>query len=125
MGCASSHKKSSASEEYTNLVKITPRGQGAEKSTIYIDSANVIERSGNPALLVTGTFPDGCTSIGSARHDTQNDTLSITLNAWRNSDQMCTQALVIFSFIYREIPPDKLQKSHQININGTDFPLNR
>ncbi|MDR8394106.1 hypothetical protein NC796_23360 [Aliifodinibius sp. S!AR15-10] len=124
--CASSHEKKSIPEEYANLVELTPvSGQEVIKSNVYIDSAQVIEEEDRLSLLILGTFPDGCTNIGRAEHQIHNDRISLSLEAWRQPDQMCTQALVTFSFLYRQVPEESLREAETVTVNETDFPINQ
>lgn len=128
LGCASSHENTTIPEEYSNVVDLKPAPKSNEKvavSKIYIDSAEVFWRDNEASLLILGTFPDGCTNIGSADYQTRDGTISLTLNAWRKSDQMCTQSLVSFSFIYQQIPEETLREAHTATINGTEFTLNQ
>ncbi|MDX1637467.1 MAG: hypothetical protein R3281_05835 [Balneolaceae bacterium] len=123
-GCASSQENTTIPEEYANTVEITPAtGQQSGPSVIYVDSAAVIQRDDRHSLLVMGYFPDGCTHIGNARHTVTDKTISLDLNAWRNPQQMCTQALVAFSFIYSDLPESRLQQASSVTINGTNFEL--
>ena len=127
ISCSSTQEKNVIPEEYANVVELAPAPDtNTVVSKIYVDSAKVIEREGSTSLLIMGNFPDGCTNIGKAEHQVHDDnTISLMLNGWRNPDQMCTQALVAFSFIYREIPGATLSEADKIQINGTDYPLNQ
>lgn len=124
--CASSHEKKSIPKEYANLVELSPvSGKEVVKSNIYIDSAQVIEEEDRFSLLILGTFPDGCTNIGRAEHQIYTDRISLSLEAWRQPDQMCTQALVTFSFIYRQIPEQSLREAENVTVNETEFTVNQ
>lgn len=124
IGCASSQEKQAIPEQYDNLVEVNPpKGTNAVESTIYVDSAKVIERDGRLSLLIMGNFPDGCTRISEANHQLSSGTLAIRLKAWRNPDRMCTQALVSFSFVYTKLPDSALNQARSIQINETEYPL--
>lgn len=125
ISCASSQEQSSIPKEYSNLVELKPAdGQQAVAANLYVDSVKVFKRQDRLSLLVMGNFPDGCTNIGTAQHQTDGGNLSLTLEAWRNPDRMCTQALVAFSFIYDQLPEESLKGADSVRINGTDYPIN-
>lgn len=124
MACASSQDKSPTPDEYSNLVQLTPPEiENPEESKIYVDSAKVIHSDNTPVLLITGSFPDGCTRVGTADHATRDNILVLEIGAWRDPDMMCTQALVEFSFIYRDIDPERLRHSDSVRINGKTYHL--
>lgn len=123
-GCASSQEKNSIPEEYANLVEPNPpTDENAVESTLYVDSVEVIERDDRLSLLIMGNFPDGCTHISEAQHEAEDGNLALHIKAWRNPEQMCTQALVSFSFVYPKLPESRLQQAGTIQINGTEFPV--
>lgn len=124
-GCASSEKNSSQKKEYPNLVTINPpsKEQKTEDSNIYVDSVEVISRNDTTALLISGSFPDGCTRLKHASHKLENDSLYITLHAWRDTDMMCTQILTSFSFVYDKIPEQILKDKSAVTVNNQSFPL--
>lgn len=123
--CASSEKNSNRKEDISNLVKLNPPGdQEQEESTIYIDSLESIALNGQNALLISGSFPDACTHLKSAADSLENDTLKITLEAWRETDKMCAQVLTSFSYIYEGIPEEVLEKKSTVSINNRSYPIN-
>ncbi len=122
-GCASSENNSNRGRDFNNLVEImAPGDEPEEASKVYIDSAEVISRAGEKALLISGSFPDGCTNLKSVTHSLQNGELRINMTAWRNPDKMCTQALVGFSYIYDEAASE-LDENPSVIINGTSYEL--
>lgn len=128
LACASSKKKPPApEEEYPNPVQLTPpqKDDKVRPSKIYIDSVRVVDTEHNPVLLIMGIFPDGCTHIGKAGHQISGNSISLALEVWRDPDKMCTQALVPFSFIYRELPEKDLLSANSIQINGDTYNLTR
>lgn len=76
----------------------------AEASTIagmlYVDSVAMALTEAVPQQAtaeISGSFADGCTSLGEVKVDRVDNLFTITLNAVRPADRMCTQALVPFT----------------------------
>lgn len=123
--CASSQEKPFEPENYSNLVQLAaPEAERIVESAVYVDSARVMQYKNQSTLLVMGSFPDGCTNIGKASHQLANQHIYLKLEGWRNPENMCTQALVSFSFLYTDIPEQPLQQADSIRINDITFPLN-
>lgn len=123
-GCASSEKNPEHEKEFQNLVQLNPPGdQKQATSDIYIDSVERITQQDRPALLISGSFPDACTQLKSASHTMANDTLQITLRAWREPDMMCAQVLTAFSYLYEDFPEDLLDNSSTVTVNKRSYPL--
>lgn len=124
IACASSNDKTTAPEQYPNLVELTPAaGPGIQQTSIYIDSVKIIDREAVPSLLLVGNFPDGCTHIGHADHQFPGRYPSITITAWRDSGASCTQALVSFSYIYKQLPGEYLASIDSVRINQHLYPV--
>lgn len=124
-GCASSEKNSNQEKKYPNLVRLTPPGnQKQEESNIYIDTVELITQNKQKALLISGSFPDGCTHLKTATHTIEKDTLRITLEAWREPDLMCAQVLTSFSYIYKTIPEKALENSSSVMVNNRSYRIN-
>lgn len=122
LGCASSQQGKKPGEQYPDLVTLTPPGdQHRKPSKVYIDSVRRISHHESPALLIHGTFPDGCTRLASADHEFQHDTLAITLSAWRNPDKICAQVLTPFTFIYNNISSREFGSRIPVSINGVPY----
>ncbi len=123
--CSSSQPDSGpTAENYPNLVQLRPPGtQKFVSSKVYIDSVNMISRGEQKALLISGNFPDGCTRLQNAGHNIDNDSLIISLTAWKPSDKMCTQAMVPFSFIYENVSKDQMQALPALSINKKNFKI--
>lgn len=118
-GCASSEKNSNKEKEYPNLVSLNPpEDQKQEESNIYIDTVESITQNKQKALLISGSFPDGCTHLKAAKYSIAEDTLKISLEAWREAEMMCAQVLTSFSFIYDEIPEQSLKSASSVMVNG-------
>ena len=125
IACASSNDKSTPDEQYPNLVKLTPaEGAGIEPASVYIDSVKLIDYQDEPVLLINGDFPDGCIHIGEAEHQLLDRYPSISITGWRNTEAICTQALVPFSFIYRQLPGEYAASLDSILINDNIYPVN-
>lgn len=102
----------SMADKYQNLITVTlPQAdQKAISSKVYIDSMDVIDYKNQKALLITGSFANGCSALESVNHHLAGDTLRITLTGWQPAEMMCTQALVPFSFIYSDISENELTR---------------
>lgn len=125
MGCASSSKNSDKLDSLENLVALEhPDTEPNEKAKVYIDSLKTIQHNNSRALLIHGTFPDGCTKLRAVSHHIDGNTLSMDISAWRNPNMMCTQALTPFSYLYNDLTEKELDSHKQIFINGTPFDLN-
>lgn len=125
LGCASSNDQSTPDERYPNLVELMPEeGVGVQPASIYIDSVKLIDYQREPVLLVKGNFPDGCIHIGGADHQLSDGYPSITITAWKNTEAICTQALVPFSFIYRQLPGEYVTSLDSIFVNNNLYPVN-
>lgn len=122
-GCASSSKNNGGRQTYTNLVNLEKPGNTPHQpSKVYIDSVKQISVENNrTALLINGTFPDGCTKLQKVSHFVRNDSLHLSLTAWRNPEMMCTQALTPFSYIYDKITKEELSDYNELFINGTAY----
>lgn len=122
--CFHSSNDYTDSSEISNLTSLNPPEQNeADTATIYIDSVNFVNHNQQRALLISGDFPDGCTHLKNADHTRQSDTFSIELQAWRESEKMCTQALTPFSFIYDKMPEEELSRLDSIQINDEFFSI--
>lgn len=123
--CASSEKNSNRKEDFPNLVNLNPPDdQKQEESNIYIDTVEYITLEDQKALLISGSFPDACTHLKSATDSLENDTLKITLKAWRETDKMCAQVLTSYSYIYEGIPKEVLENRSTVTINNRSYPIN-
>lgn len=122
-GCASSQSDQNQ-PQYPNLVSVNPpNGQKNSPSKAYIDSVKMIDHKGNKALLISGNMANGCTYLLKATHTAADDSLSISLTAWKPADKICSQALVPFSFIYDELSAEELNKRNTMSINQKSFKL--
>lgn len=122
--CASSEKNSNKEEEYPNLVNLNPPGDRAkEASNIYIDSVETVNYKNRQALLISGSFPDACTHLSAASDTLVNGNLEITLEAWRETDQMCAQVLTSFSYIYSDISQEILSDLSSVRVNDRSYPI--
>lgn len=121
--CVSSEKNSENMPSYQNLVEVVTPKENQQESRVYIDSVQAVNHEGNKALLIQGSFPDGCTKLKSASHSMNEGILSISLKAWRDPDSMCTQALTPFSFIYDEIDRENISGLSSVEVNGKSYSV--
>lgn len=122
--CASSDQKqhNEAGTSYPNLTELKESGQNSHKEgTAYIDSVKQITTNSKKALLIAGNLADGCTHLESVSHTTEGDSLILNLSIWRNTEAMCTQALVPFSFIYEELDEEMLTDYSKVTVNGKTY----
>lgn len=122
-GCVSSEKNSDNMSSVENLVEVKPPDDNQEDSKIYIDSVRTVTHDGQKSLLVQGSFPDGCTKLKSAEHTKGEKSVKITIEAWRNPDSMCTQALVSFSFVYDKIDEELINSLSSVTVNGKTYQI--
>lgn len=122
-GCASSDPK--LTDSYPNLTELQqPEGTPHQEGKVYIDSLKQITLEEENALLIFGKLADGCTHLRAASHqETKDSTLHLKVTAWRHADKMCTQALVPFSYIYRELSNSQINHYSDILINGKKYSL--
>jgi hypothetical protein len=125
LGCNSTQQEHDPGPNYENLVPLEPPQSNLdlEDSQIYVDSAQKIHHRGQTAILIRGSFPDGCTRLKSAGHQVENDTLKVTIEAWRDPEMMCAQVLTSFSFIYSDIAEAVLGEHEQISVNNKLYNL--
>ncbi|NGP78132.1 hypothetical protein G3570_15900 [Balneolaceae bacterium YR4-1] len=122
--CASSEKNSNRDMDIQNLVSLNPPGdQNVEESTIYVDSVQAITYENRRALLISGSFPDACTHLASATDSLVQGSVHITLEAWRETDQMCAQVLTSYSYIHSGISADVLSEISSVTINEHTYPI--
>ncbi|MGD8747403.1 MAG: hypothetical protein PVI44_02975 [Balneolaceae bacterium] len=122
-GCASSSKHNGDQQQtFANLVQLEKPGNTAHQpSNVYIDSVKQIKANNQPALLISGTFPDACTKLEDVSHSISNDSLHIQIKAWRNPKEMCAQVLTPFSFIYDKLTREELSSHSEVFINSTAY----
>lgn len=122
-GCASSQQNEDTEELYQNRVTVNPPDgeSNQESSQVYIDSLKIITTEDRRAMVIYGSFPDGCTHLESAEHSLLNDTLDVTLSAWRNPELMCSQVLTQFTFIYDKFDNHAFDEATTVIVNGTTY----
>lgn len=122
--CASSDQQKQPDHNYPNQVELQKPGNIAHQpGKVYIDSVSHIRSKSQEGLLITGSFADGCTQLQKITHSTVDDLLRIRLSAWKNTDTLCTQALVPFSYIYNKLRPEYLSGYSKITINGKIYSI--
>lgn len=102
------------------LVATVSSGQDAtEQPAVITGEANITAaRIENGNIIIEGTFPDGCTTMGSIDQQIDGDMLIITANTERPADLMCTQAIVSFE---QTLPLDLASipdGEYQVIVNG-------
>jgi inhibitor of cysteine peptidase len=73
---------------------------GLIEGALYVDGVTIGIMESMPlqaAAEISGSFADGCTTLGDVVVNRLDNTFYITLKATRPADQMCTQALVPFT----------------------------
>lgn len=122
LGCASSNPK--LTDSYPNLTELQQPEGTHHEGKVYIDSLNQITIAEENALLISGKLADGCTHLRTVSHQkTKDSTLHLKVTAWRHADKMCTQALVPFSYIYRELSNSQINHYSDILINGKKYSI--
>jgi hypothetical protein len=105
-----------------NLVSLTAPQGDYDNSIVYINQISKVKYEGKLVLLVQGNFPNGCTELLRSSHKMVGDaTLRINLEGWKPSDRMCTQALVPFSYIYDQLPPNEIRTLDTYLIDGRRY----
>ncbi|MDX1672294.1 MAG: hypothetical protein R3211_08120 [Balneolaceae bacterium] len=122
--CASSQKNRIKPSELTNLVELRqPDISDSAPADIYLDSVEQGLYRDKPALLIHGSFPDGCTHLKSVDHELAENILILKIDAWRNPDLLCTQALVSFSYIYTALPENRFNRIDSVRYDGARYLL--
>jgi len=111
-------------DSYENLVTIQkPGDEPYQQSKVYIDSVKKLSDHDEPALLISGTFPDACSKLQHVSHRTVDDSLHLDIQAWRNPDMMCSQVLTPFSYIYNDIAEEEISTQTKVIVNGSSYHL--
>lgn len=123
--CASSqNNREIEKSDYPNLVDIeAPATDRYSDSRTYVDSVEYARLEEQPVLVVHGDFPDGCTHLREASHEAGSNRFELTLKAWRDPEQSCTQALVPFTFIYDRFETEELEGLDSLTINEHQFSI--
>lgn len=125
VACSSSEPEQQQ-PEYPNLISLNPpENQQVDSSKIYIDSVKLVDYNQEKALLISGNLSNGCTYLRDASHTMTADSLKLSLTAWKPADKMCTQALVPFSFLYKELPAQKLENHTEARVNQQAFKIEK
>ena len=88
---------------------------------LYIESTEILTLESFPvqvSLLVSGNFPDGCTSIGNVMQERTGETFNVTITTNRPRDQMCTDALVPFQETVKLDVGGLKAGTYSVNVNG-------
>jgi hypothetical protein len=105
-----------------NLIELQePGDQPHEPSKVYIDSVRKLKVDKQLVLVIRGSFPDGCSYLESVDHNIDNGDLYLELDAWRDAEKMCTQALSPFTYIYDKITEDELSEYSSVIINDSVY----
>lgn len=121
-GCASANQpRKEKKPAYPHLVQLQKPVQVPHQAgKAYIDSLTQITVDNRKALLISGHFADGCTNLSRVSHQSDSTGLRLKITAWRNTERMCTQALVPFSYIY-DISNQTLANHSRAVINGQTY----
>lgn len=121
-GCAPSSNNENNKKEFPNLVTLEqPNNQPHQPSIVYIDSVKQISGRQKPSLLISGTFPDGCTKLKEVSHHIEKDSLFLHFKSWKNPNTMCSQVLTPFSFIYDKLTKKEITAHSNVIINATSY----
>lgn len=63
----------------------------------YIDTVEVEERGGEYYAIVTGHYPDACSTTGDIVQKVEGNTLNLTIYSSRPEDMVCAQMLTPFT----------------------------
>lgn len=109
-------------KDYPNLVTLQKaQDVSHQPAKIYVDSVKQITANDHPALLISGSFPDGCTHLSNVTHQIDGGILILEFSAWRNTDKMCAQVLTPFSFIYEQLEDQEITSRSEVFINDTGY----
>jgi len=123
MACSSSRSNKNQ-PRFSNLITLNPPGkQKTVASKIYVDSVKFIDYKKEKALLISGNMANGCTYISEASHTSTDETLQLSLKAWKPADKICSQALVPFSFIYDKLSQQELDGYNAVVMNQKSFKI--
>lgn len=112
--------------EFPNLISLKQPGeQEIASSKVYVDTIKWVDQQGKNVLLISGNLPNGCTYIKGASHAMTDDSLKITLDAWKPAEKMCTQAMVPFSFIYDKLEMETANTYSKASVNGKPVTISK
>lgn len=90
-------------------------------TSLYIENTEILTLESFPVqvnLVVSGNFPDGCTSIGTVTQERTGETFNITITTNRPPDQMCTAVLVPFQETIKLDVAGLKAGTYTVNLNG-------
>lgn len=99
-----------------------PESDRTETSQIYIDELSPIVRDGRLFLRIEGYLPTPCHHLGIPERQLHRDTLSVSINSWQKSGQMCAQVLEHFVY-YMEISEPGTPEPQVIRVNDHTVSL--
>lgn len=110
-------------ESYNHLISIEKPEAESQPSKVFVDSVKIVSENNREVLLIGGSFPDACTKLKEATHQTEEDSLYLELTAWRSPDEMCAQVLTPFTYMYDQLSKEELNSHSEIKVNGTTFSI--
>jgi len=97
----------------------------AAGSPAIVDGVSVDFRNAHYYALVTGTYPDACTSISDVEQVVSGNTITIALSTAKPEDLMCAQMLSPFGIDLLIATGGLLPGDYTVDVNGatTTFTL--
>lgn len=99
-----------------------PESDRTETSQIFIDELSPLVSDGRLFLRIEGHLPTPCHNLGIPEWQLRRDTLSVSMNSWQKSGQMCAQVLEHFVY-YMEISEPGTPEPQVIRLNDHTVSL--
>jgi len=126
IACSSQNNiKNLTDGEQDKLIQLKePDSKTYEKQPLYITSVQQKKYNGENILLIKGNLPNGCTHLMQIKHELKNrQTVLFNMTAWKEPGTMCTQQLVPFTYVYKDLPPGKLRSLTHFQYNNETFNI--
>ncbi len=81
------------------LVAVTMVAGGSDdeaelgSGVVFVQEVEVIERDGEYIAIVTGWYPDACSTFGGSRQEVDGDTITLTVASEPGTAAVCAQVL--------------------------------
>lgn len=113
------------SERFPNLVQIVPPDDRPyTESRLIIESVESVVLESGYALHIQGNFPNPCTQLLRIEEESTQNILRLDLIGWQETNTMCAQYIVPFSYLYTDLNKDQWSALDTVIVNGNSFPLN-
>ncbi len=110
------------SNDYIQL-KPPDQNQATTSATVFLESVDRIARPDTAFIIIRGNFSNGCSHLQNVTHSIENHVLRLNFEAWRPKDEMCTQVLTPFSYLYTAIPAEEIQALRSYIKQGKKIPF--